>query len=114
MWGGGFGGAFLVEGGFLTPQGSAIALPAPPPWRTRSNLRPAAPLCCKAPKPPCTLTHAATAAALCREAFVGPFDVANKVVEMLMMRGGCDVCCTTPADAERMARYNASSGSDAE
>jgi hypothetical protein len=42
------------------------------------------------------------------EAFVGPFDVANKAVEMLMMRRGVDVCCTTAEDAERMARYDSS------
>ncbi|GBF97236.1 hypothetical protein Rsub_09927 [Raphidocelis subcapitata] len=43
-----------------------------------------------------------------REAFVGPFDVANKVVEMLMMREGTDVCCTTDADRERLDRLSAS------
>lgn len=43
-----------------------------------------------------------------RECFVGPFDVANKVVEMLMMReSGGDVCCTTDQDATRAARYAA-------
>ena len=39
-----------------------------------------------------------------RECFVGPFDVSNKVVEMLMQREGTEVCCTTEADASRAAR----------
>ncbi|PNH12945.1 hypothetical protein TSOC_000061 [Tetrabaena socialis] len=45
--------------------------------------------------------------------FTGPFDVANKLVEMVMMRDGCDVCCTSPADRERIDRVNTllSSGS---
>ena len=45
------------------------------------------------------------------EAFVGPFDVANKTIEMLMMKHGVDVCCTSPEDAERIARYNDSMSS---
>ncbi|KAI8471933.1 MAG: hypothetical protein J3K34DRAFT_520137 [Monoraphidium minutum] len=42
-----------------------------------------------------------------RECFVGPFDVANKVVEMLMQRGGTDVCCTSGDDDTRADRYDA-------
>lgn len=45
-----------------------------------------------------------------REQFVGPFDVANKVVEMLMLKDGTDVCCTTEADATRAARLDGLSG----
>ena len=33
--------------------------------------------------------------------------VANKVVELVMMKGGCDVCCTSEADRERMERIAA-------
>jgi hypothetical protein len=33
--------------------------------------------------------------------------VANKVVEMLMMRSGTDVCCTRPEDCDRLERYTA-------
>jgi hypothetical protein len=30
--------------------------------------------------------------------------VANKVIELVMMQSGCDVCCTSEADRERMER----------
>ena len=36
--------------------------------------------------------------------------VANKVVELVMMKGGCDVCCTSEADRERMERIEAGLG----
>lgn len=42
------------------------------------------------------------------EAFVGPYDVANKVVELLMQRQGIDVCCTSDDDATLVSRYEAS------
>ena len=32
--------------------------------------------------------------------------VANKVVEMVMIHGGCDVCCVADADRERMERIS--------
>jgi len=35
--------------------------------------------------------------------------VANKVVEMLMMRSGIDVCCTSDEDVQRMERFSSSS-----
>lgn len=41
-----------------------------------------------------------------RETFVNAFEVANKVVEMLMMRSGVDVCCTTDEDAARIERFS--------
>lgn len=41
-----------------------------------------------------------------RETFTGPFEVANKVIEMLMMDIGTDVCCTSEEDKERMGRVN--------
>eukprot|EP00892_Ulva_mutabilis_P010179 jgi/Ulvmu1/7533/UM037_0077.1 len=40
------------------------------------------------------------------ETFVGPFDVANKVVELLMLRDGIDVCCTADDDISLLKRYN--------
>lgn len=40
-----------------------------------------------------------------RETFTDAFEVSNKVVEMLMMRAGHDVCCTSREDQERIARY---------
>lgn len=43
-----------------------------------------------------------------RETFTNAFEVGNKVVEMLMMRSGVDVCCTTEDDAARMQRFAAS------
>ena len=42
------------------------------------------------------------------EAFVGPYDVANKVVELLMQRQGIDVCCTSDDDATLVSRYEES------
>jgi len=38
------------------------------------------------------------------ETFVGPFDVANKVAEVLMILAGCDVCCTSESDREAVFR----------
>ncbi|WIA18077.1 hypothetical protein OEZ85_009558 [Tetradesmus obliquus] len=43
-----------------------------------------------------------------RETFVNAFEVGNKVVEMLMMREGVDVCCTSDEDAARIERYASS------
>lgn len=40
--------------------------------------------------------------------FAGPFDVANKVVEFLMMRDGIDVCCTSDDDLTLFQEYNES------
>lgn len=34
-----------------------------------------------------------------REQFVGPFDVANKLAELLMLRQGLEVCCVGDVDA---------------
>jgi hypothetical protein len=43
-----------------------------------------------------------------RETFVNPFDVANKVAELLMLRkSGCDVCCVSEADKEAIERWEA-------
>ena len=43
-----------------------------------------------------------------REAFVGPFDVANKVAELLMLKkSGCDVCCVSDKDKEAIERWDA-------
>jgi len=44
---------------------------------------------------------------LFRDTFTGPFDVANKAVELLMLRGGAEVCCVGPDDASRVARFDA-------
>lgn len=41
-----------------------------------------------------------------RETFTNAFEVSNKVVEMLMMRSGVDVCCTTDTDAARIERFS--------
>eukprot|EP00878_Enallax_costatus_P007345 GHUV01007692.1.p1 GENE.GHUV01007692.1~~GHUV01007692.1.p1 ORF type:complete len:188 (+),score=26.95 GHUV01007692.1:216-779(+) len=41
-----------------------------------------------------------------RDTFTSAFEVANKVVEMLMMRSGVDVCCTSDDDLARIERYN--------
>jgi hypothetical protein len=42
-----------------------------------------------------------------RECFVGPFDVANKVAELLMLKkSGCDVCCVSEADKEAIERWD--------
>lgn len=37
--------------------------------------------------------------------------VANKVVEMLMMRSGIDVCCTSDDDVQRMERVSSTDSS---
>lgn len=37
--------------------------------------------------------------------FVNAFEVANKSLELLMLRQGCDVCCTSEADREAVRRY---------
>ena len=42
-----------------------------------------------------------------REAFIGPWDVANKVSEILMLREGCDVCCVNDQQKANLERYNA-------
>jgi hypothetical protein len=43
-----------------------------------------------------------------RECFVGPFDVANKVAELLMLKKlGCDVCCVSDKDKEAIKRWEA-------
>lgn len=47
-----------------------------------------------------------------RETFTDAFEVANKVVEMLMMRSGVDVCCTTDEDAARLERFNSQQAAD--
>lgn len=39
--------------------------------------------------------------------FSSAFEVSNKVVELLMLRSGCDVCCTTDADRSAISRYEA-------
>eukprot|EP00879_Flechtneria_rotunda_P005190 GHRR01005472.1.p3 GENE.GHRR01005472.1~~GHRR01005472.1.p3 ORF type:complete len:128 (+),score=21.89 GHRR01005472.1:1543-1926(+) len=41
-----------------------------------------------------------------RETFTDAFEVSNKVVEMLMMRSGVEVCCTTSADKARLERFS--------
>jgi hypothetical protein len=38
---------------------------------------------------------------------VSAFEVANKVIEMLMLRAGVDVCCVGEDDITRAARYEA-------
>lgn len=38
--------------------------------------------------------------------------VANKVVEMLMMRSGIDVCCTSDEDVQRLERLSSSDSTD--
>jgi hypothetical protein len=40
-----------------------------------------------------------------KDTFVNNFDVANKVVEILMLRQGVDVCCT---DADMLIRFERS------
>ncbi len=37
-----------------------------------------------------------------RETFVNAFDVSNKVIELLMMDMGTDVCCTSEEDKTRL------------
>lgn len=41
------------------------------------------------------------------ETFTGPYDIANKVVELLMLRSGIDVCCTSEDDLALISRYAA-------
>ena len=36
------------------------------------------------------------------ETFTDAFEVSNKVVEMLMLRDGVDVCCTSAEDKQRV------------
>lgn len=43
-----------------------------------------------------------------RDTFVNAFDVANKVLELLMMEMGTDVCCTSDADYARLQRVKES------
>ena len=43
-----------------------------------------------------------------KETFVNAFDVANKVVELLMMRNGVDVCCTSEDDKTLICRFDSS------
>ena len=42
------------------------------------------------------------------ETFVSAFEVSNKVIEMLMLRAGIDVCCVGEEDVTRADRYEAS------
>lgn len=37
----------------------------------------------------------------------------TQVVELLMLRSGCDVCCTTDADRSAIARYEAQLAAEA-
>lgn len=37
--------------------------------------------------------------------FTGPFDVANKVVELLMVNAGQEVCCQSADDTDRLERF---------
>lgn len=39
--------------------------------------------------------------------FTSAFEVSNKVVELLMLRDGCDVCCTSDSDRTAIARFEA-------
>ena len=39
------------------------------------------------------------------DSFVSAFEVANKVIEMLMLRQGVDVCCVSEEDLTREERY---------
>lgn len=41
------------------------------------------------------------------DSFVSAFEVANKVIEMLMLREGVDVCCVSEEDLTRADRYEA-------
>jgi hypothetical protein len=45
------------------------------------------------------------------ETFTGPYDIANKVVELLMLRSGIDVCCTSDDDLSLIANYAEASAS---
>ena len=49
-----------------------------------------------------------------REAFVSRFEVANKAGEVLMMRAGMDVCCTSPDDESLLERFSAHQQAEAE
>jgi hypothetical protein len=40
-------------------------------------------------------------------AFTSAFEVGNKVSELLMLRQGCDVCCTSEEDKARFVRVDA-------
>ena len=40
-----------------------------------------------------------------RETFVNAFEVSNKVVQLLMIRQGCDVCCASADDLTAIERY---------
>ena len=42
------------------------------------------------------------------DTFVSAFEVSNKVIEMLMLRAGIDVCCVGEEDVMRADRYEAS------
>ena len=42
------------------------------------------------------------------DTFVSAFEVSNKVIEMLMLRAGIDVCCVGEEDVTRADRYEAS------
>ncbi|PNW76099.1 hypothetical protein CHLRE_12g547850v5 [Chlamydomonas reinhardtii] len=41
-----------------------------------------------------------------RASFTSPFEVSNKLSETVMLKDGCDVCCTSAADRERIERVN--------
>ena len=47
------------------------------------------------------------------DSFVSAFEVANKVIEMLMLRAGADVCCVSEDDITRAERYEATLSADA-
>ncbi|GAB4819347.1 hypothetical protein N2152v2_006393 [Parachlorella kessleri] len=40
-----------------------------------------------------------------QDSFTNEYEVANKVVELLMLRQGCAVCCASPADLSAIERY---------
>ena len=42
-----------------------------------------------------------------RDAFVSAFETSNKLIEMLMLRAGTDVCCVGEDDITRADRYEA-------
>jgi hypothetical protein len=39
------------------------------------------------------------------DAFTNEYEVSNKIVELLMVRQGCDLCCATAADLSAIQRY---------
>ncbi|KAG2446490.1 hypothetical protein HYH02_008481 [Chlamydomonas schloesseri] len=41
-----------------------------------------------------------------RASFTDPFEVSNKLSETVMLKDGCDVCCISAADRERIERIN--------